>query len=271
MVADRHNIVASKYFHGKLGSPERETSVAQLVQRVVTHDEWGKQDGYSRPMKTARISAWNWPPDADAEACFNSPVWFNVGVKEARGYGWIYDKKGDRVAKLESGVVQPQCSACFIVSVKDSLESILDWQDRRHAVQVGIGTGSKLSRCARRRVLSGGGRAPGALVHERLRCVRGRHQIGREDAARSQMVISTRTTRHRAVHLVQGQGRKKAYTWWKPVRCVARWRAYSSIFFQNANNSVRATDDFMQAASATKIGDKSVSTGQPVAVTRRAT
>ncbi|HXA50866.1 MAG TPA: hypothetical protein VNV86_11200, partial [Candidatus Acidoferrum sp.] len=89
------NIVASKYFYGKLGSPERETSVAQLAQRVVdTIADWGKKDGYFHT-------------DADAEnfrdelahlmltqkACFNSPVWFNVGVKEARGYGWIYDEK----------------------------------------------------------------------------------------------------------------------------------------------------------------------------------
>ena len=87
------NIVASKYFYGKMGTPERETSVAQLVHRVVdTIADWGKADRY---FKT----------DADAEnfraelghlmltqkACFNSPVWFNVGVAEARGYGWYWE------------------------------------------------------------------------------------------------------------------------------------------------------------------------------------
>ena len=87
------NIVASKYFHGKLGSPERETSVAQLVERVVdTIARWGVKDQYFKS-----------PEDAESfrcelahlmltqKACFNSPVWFNVGVKEARGYGFIYD------------------------------------------------------------------------------------------------------------------------------------------------------------------------------------
>src|ERR1700683_5780638 len=79
-------------------------------------------------------------------ACFNSPVWFNVGVKEARGYGWIYEKTLDRVAKLESGVLRPQCSACFIVSVKDSLESILDLAKTEGMLfKWGSGTGPNLS------------------------------------------------------------------------------------------------------------------------------
>src|SRR5690349_20324558 len=122
------NIVASKYFHGKLGSPERETSVAQLVQRVVdTIAGWGGKDGYFATEQDGQ----NFRDELahlmlTQKACFNSTVWFNVGVKETRGYGWIYEKEADRVAKLESGVLRPQCSACFIVSVKDSLESILD-------------------------------------------------------------------------------------------------------------------------------------------------
>src|ERR1043165_8846427 len=161
------NIVASKYFYGKLGSPERETSVAQLVQRVVdTISDWGKKDGYFHS-------------DADGEnfrfelahlmltqkACFNSPVWFNVGVKETRGYGWIYDEESDRVNKLESGVLRPQCSACFIVSVKDSLESILDLAKTEGMLfKWGSGTGSNLSALREEdAVLSGGGRASGPL------------------------------------------------------------------------------------------------------------
>jgi len=116
------NIVASKYFHGKLGSPDRETSVAQLVQRVVDSiTAWGNKDGYFRTpqdgenfrMELAHLML-------TQKACFNSPVWFNVGVKETRGYGWVYDEHQGRVTKLEGGgVMRPQCSACFIVSVKD--------------------------------------------------------------------------------------------------------------------------------------------------------
>ena len=96
------NIVASKYFHGKMGSPERETSVAQLAQRVVDAiTEWGLKDGYFKTpedgenfrMELAHLVL-------TQKACFNSPVWFNVGVPEARGYGWIYDQAAGRVVKL---------------------------------------------------------------------------------------------------------------------------------------------------------------------------
>src|SRR5947199_1965341 len=122
------NIVASKYFYGKPGSPDRETSVAQLIQRVTdTIAEWGKKDGYFHTDQDGE----NFRAELahlmlTQKACFNSPVWFNVGVKESRGYGWIYDAESARVMKLESGTLRPQCSACFIVSVKDSLESTLD-------------------------------------------------------------------------------------------------------------------------------------------------
>src|ERR1051326_4429755 len=142
------NIVASKYFYGKLGSPERETSVAQLIQRVVdTIADWGKKDGYFHTEQDGE----NFRAELahlmlTQKACFNSPVWFNVGVKETRGYGWIYDEQQDAVNKLESGVLRPQCSACFIVSVKDSLESILDLAKTEGMLfKWGSGTGTNLS------------------------------------------------------------------------------------------------------------------------------
>src|SRR6266550_1341382 len=107
------NIVVSKYFYGKIGSPERETSVRQLVGRVVdTIADWGRDQRY---FKT--------PEDAAAfrddlahimltqKACFNSPVWFNVGVKEPRGYGWYYDEITDSIQKLTKTENRPQCSA----------------------------------------------------------------------------------------------------------------------------------------------------------------
>src|SRR5690242_4461391 len=121
------NIVASKYFHGKLGTPDRETSVRELVHRVVdTIADWGKQGGYFLTAEDGE----NFRDELahlmlHQKACFNSPVWFNVGVREARGYGWVWDEATEKVNKLV-GQTRPQCSACFIVSVKDSLESILD-------------------------------------------------------------------------------------------------------------------------------------------------
>src|ERR1022692_2647297 len=146
------NIVASKYFYGKMGSPERETSVAQLVERVVdTIAGWGLKDHYFKSdtdaanfrLELAHLML-------TQKACFNSPVWFNVGVAETRGYGWIFDKQAHHVTKLESGGgalrAQPQCSACFIVSVKDSLESILDLAKTEGMLfKWGSGTGSNLS------------------------------------------------------------------------------------------------------------------------------
>jgi len=86
------NIVASKYFYGKMGSPDRETSVAQLVERVVNSiTGWGLKDGYFKTQEDGE----NFGAELahlmlTQKACFNSPVWFNVGVKETRGYGWIY-------------------------------------------------------------------------------------------------------------------------------------------------------------------------------------
>jgi ribonucleoside-diphosphate reductase alpha chain len=266
------NIVASKYFYGKLGSPERETSVAQLVQRVVdTIAGWGQKDGY---FKT--------PGDAEnfrcelahlmltQKACFNSPVWFNVGVKETRGYGWIYEEASERVIKLESGVLRPQCSACFIVSVKDSLESILDLAKTEGMLfKWGSGTGTNLSPLREEdAVLSGGGRASGPLSFMKgFDAFAGVIKSGGKTRRAAKMVILNAD--HPDVEpfiWCKAKEEKKAYALVEAgYDSSLDGDAYSSIFFQNANNSVRATDDFMEAV--TRDGDwwtKSVANGQPV-------
>src|SRR5262245_5296245 len=98
------NIVASKYFYGKMGTPERETSVAQLAHRVVdTIADWGKADHYFKTDDDAE----NFRAELahlmlTQKACFNSPVWFNVGVAEPRGYGWYFDETLQDVRKLEN-------------------------------------------------------------------------------------------------------------------------------------------------------------------------
>src|ERR1700676_4332764 len=106
------NIVASKYFHGKLGSPDRERSVAELVHRVGDSiADWGlagkyfktEEDGENFRNELAHLML-------TQKACFNSPVWFNVGVKEARGYGWFYDEASGEIQKLRKGEARPQCS-----------------------------------------------------------------------------------------------------------------------------------------------------------------
>ncbi len=266
------NIVASKYFHGKLGSPERETSVAQLVQRVVNSiSEWGKTDGYFRTpedagnfrMELAHLML-------TQKACFNSPVWFNVGVKEGRGYGWVYDKEAGRISKLASGTVRPQCSACFIVSVKDSLESILDLAKTEGMLfKWGSGTGSNLSTLREEdAVLSGGGRASGPLSFMKgFDAFAGVIKSGGKTRRAAKMVILNADHPDiEAFIQCKAKEEKKAYSLVDAgYDAGLDGEAYSSIFFQNANNSVRSTDAFMEAAAAD--GDwwtRSVSSGQPV-------
>ena len=266
------NIVASKYFHGKLGSPERETSVAQLVQRVVDAiTGWGLKDGYFRSNEDGE----NFRNELahlmlTQKACFNSPVWFNVGVKEARGYGWVFDQEQGRVGRLESGVTRPQCSACFIVSVKDSLESILDLAKTEGMLfKWGSGTGSNLSTLREENaILSGGGRASGPLSFMKgFDAFAGVIKSGGKTRRAAKMVILN--VEHPDIeHFIwcKAKEEKKAHTLIDAgYDSSLDGEAYGSIFFQNANNSVRATDDFMEAAVTD--GDwwtKSVGAGQPV-------
>ena len=266
------NIVASKYFYGKSESRERENSVAQLVERVVkTIAGWGKKDGYFRTDQDAENFHFELAHlMLTQKACFNSPVWFNVGVKEARGYGWIYDRQEKHVAKLESGVTRPQCSACFIVSVKDSLESILDLAKTEGMLfKWGSGTGSNLSPIREEdAVLSGGGRASGPLSFMKgFDAFAGVIKSGGKTRRAAKMVILNIDHPDIAKFIwSKAKEEKKAYTLVEAgYDASLDGEAYSSIFFQNANNSVRATDDFMEAV--TRDGEwwtKSVATGQPV-------
>src|SRR5712691_554633 len=267
------NIVASKYFYGKMGTPERETSVAQLVHRLVdTIADWGKADHY---FKT----------DADAEnfraelghlmltqkACFNSPVWFNVGVAEARGYGWYYDETKQEVRKLEKATKRPQCSACFIVSVQDSLESILDLAKTEGMLfKWGSGTGTNLSALREEDgVLSSGGRASGPLSFMKgFDAFAGVIKSGGKTRRAAKMVILN--TEHPDIEKFiwcKAKEEKKAHTLIDAgYDSSLDGDAYSSIFFQNANNSVRASDEFMQAvADDAEWWTRSVGSGNRVA------
>ncbi len=266
------NIVASKYFHGKPGSPDRETSVRQLVERVVdTIARWGMDDGYFRTAEDGE----NFRHELahlmlTQKAAFNSPVWFNVGVKEARGYGWAYDKEANEIRRLEPGVTRPQCSACFIVSVKDSLESILDLAKTEGMLfKWGSGTGTNLSALREENApLSGGGKASGPLSFMRgFDAFAGVIKSGGKTRRAAKMVILN--AEHPDIDKFiwcKAKEEKKAHTLVEAgYDSSLDGEAYSSIFFQNANNSVRATDAFMEAVvSGEDWWTKSVSTGQPV-------
>jgi len=175
------------------------------------------------------------------KACFNSPVWFNVGVKETRGYGWYYDESTNQIEKIDPANPRPQCSACFINSVGDTLESILDLAKTEGMLfKWGSGTGSNLSTLREEEgLLSGGGRASGPLSFMK----------GFDAFAGVIMVILNADHPDiEAFIWCKAKEEKKAHTLIDAgYDSSLDGEAYSSIFFQNANNSVRVTDEFMEA------------------------
>ncbi|HTS46369.1 MAG TPA: vitamin B12-dependent ribonucleotide reductase [Bryobacteraceae bacterium] len=266
------NIVVSKYFHGRMGSPERESSVRQLVHRVVdTIADWGKSGHYFKSDQDAE----NFRGELahlmlTQKACFNSPVWFNVGVNnEARGYGYYYDEMNGQVVKLKKGESRPQCSACFINSVKDSLESILELAKTEGMLfKWGSGTGTNLSPLREENaVLAGGGCASGPLSFMKgFDAFAGVIKSGGKTRRAAKMVILN--IDHPDVESFiwcKAKEEKKAHTLIDAgYDSALDGEAYGSVFFQNANNSVRVTDQFMEAV--TNDGDwwtRSVSEGQP--------
>ncbi|HXG19445.1 MAG TPA: vitamin B12-dependent ribonucleotide reductase, partial [Methylomirabilota bacterium] len=138
------NVVVSKYFRGPLGTPQREHSVKQLISRVVdTITHWGRKDGYFASEDDAQTFADELTSLlVQQKLAFNSPVWFNVGVEE-----------------------RPQCSACFILSVEDRMESILDWYRKEGIIfKGGSGSGVNLSKIrSSKERLAGGGTASGPV------------------------------------------------------------------------------------------------------------
>lgn len=266
------NIVASKYFHGRMGSPERESSVGQLIHRVVdTIADWGFEGNYFKSKQDAE----NFRAELahlmlTQKACFNSPVWFNVGVKESRGYGFYFDEAEQVVKKLLPGENHPQCSACFINSVSDTLESILDLAKTEGMLfKWGSGTGTNLSAIREEdALLWGGGRASGPLSFMKgFDAFAGVIKSGGKTRRAAKMVILN--SEHPDIEnfiWCKAKEEKKAHTLIDAgYDSSLDGDAYSSIFFQNANNSVRASDEFMRAAAEDfDWWTRSVQSGQPV-------
>jgi len=242
------NVVASKYFRGKLGTPARETSVRQMVDRVIDQiTRWGIEGRYFATAEDAAVFA-----DelrylmVHQHASFNSPVWFNIGVPGVR----------------------QQASACFILSVDDSMDSILDWFKNEGVIfKGGSGAGINVSTIrSSKEHLSGGGLASGPVSFMR----------GADSVAGS--IKSGGTTRRAAKMVVLNTDHPdvREFIWCKAKEEQKAWalgeagydmslngEAWQSIQFQNANNSVRATDDFMRAALADEDWAlKAVSTGE---------
>src|SRR4051794_37008229 len=225
------NVVVSKYFRGHIGTPERETSARQLIGRVVrTITQWGREGGY-----------FGLEADGDAFrdelthillyqiASFNSPVWFNVGIEP-----------------------RPQCSACFINSVQDTMSSIMDLAKTEAMLfKFGSGAGSNLSTIrSSKEKMTGGGTASGPVSFMKgYDAFAGVVKSGGKTRRAAKMVIldadhpdvldfidSKLNEEKKAWALIEA-GYDPSFT----------GEAYGSVFFQNANHSVRVTDDFMKA------------------------
>ena len=253
------NIVASKYLHGQIGTDERETGVRQLVARVAeTIRDWGMKDGYFRSSDDAATFHDELVHLLIRQhVAFNSPVWFNVGCErvepksDATNWHWNFTKQ--QVEFGVTGYTRPQCSACFINSVKDSLDSILTLAKTEGMLfKWGSGTGTNLSPLrSSTEVLSGGGTASGPLSFMKgFDAFAGVIKSGGKTRRAAKMVILN-IDHPDIVDFIDCKSKEEA----KAHALVAQGYdgshpdsdAYSSIFFQNANNSVRVTDDFMVA------------------------
>src|SRR5260370_2024878 len=165
------NIVASKYLHGQLGTPERESGVRALVSRVAeTIREWGMAGGYFRSAEDAAIFHDELVHILiQQKAAFNSPVWFNVGCDRLEpnsdATNWHWNAQLGRVEFGRTGYSYPQCSACFINAVQDTLDSILTLAKTEGMLfKWGSGTGTNLSPLrSSNEKLSGGGQASAPL------------------------------------------------------------------------------------------------------------
>jgi ribonucleoside-diphosphate reductase alpha chain len=228
------NIVAQKYFRGRMTSPERERSVKQMIGRVVdTISGWGRADGYFATEEEAETF------EAELEAIlvnqlasFNSPVWFNVGFEE-----------------------KPQCSACFILSIDDSMDSILDWIRREGVIfRGGSGSGVNLSSLrSSKEQLSKGGYASGPVSFMRgADASAGTIKSGGKTRRAAKMVVLDvdhpdieefiwcKAYEERKARVLEQAGYDMSLD-------SSDW---ASIQYQNANNSVRVTDAFMEAVEA---------------------
>jgi ribonucleoside-diphosphate reductase alpha chain len=228
------NIVASKYFHGKRGTADRETSVRHLIGRVArTIYGWGIQGGYFDSHESAQVFQDELTHLlVNQMMAFNSPVWFNCGVE-----------------------AKPQCSACFINSVQDTMGSILELAKTEGMLfKWGSGTGSNLSPIrSSKEVLSGGGIASGPVSFMKgFDAFAGVIKSGGKTRRAAKMVILN-ISHPDIVEFINSKANEEKKAWVlldNGYGGGVDGEAYSSIFFQNANHSVRVTDEFMFAVQS---------------------
>lgn len=277
-------IVASKYFYGDIDhgtdprAGGRESSVKQLVDRVAkTITKWGLTDGYFKDKKQATVfeEELTWLL-VNQYGAFNSPVWFNLGLYEEYRVGensckgnFYWDQQHDVVMRAESQYEYPQCSACFIQHVEDNMDSIMELA-RAEAMlfKFGSGSGTDLSSLrSTREKLSGGGKPSGPLsflsVYD---AVAGVVKSGGKTrrAAKMNTLKDWHPDIEEFIHAKQIEERKAWALIEEGYDPSFNGDAYGSIKYQNENLSIRASDEFMQAAiNGAKYWTRRVTDGEP--------
>jgi ribonucleoside-diphosphate reductase alpha chain len=271
-------VVVSKYFYGEQNTSERETSVRQLVHRIGrTIADWGVKDGYfSKADGEVFYDELTWLC-VNQYGAFNSPVWFNVGLCHQYGIGnksakgnWFYNRKTGQAERASTQYEYPQGSACFIQSVKDDMESIMSLASSEAMLfKFGSGTGTDLTPLrSSREKLSGGGRPSGPLsflkVYDQVANV-----VKSGGKTRRAAKMNTLRDWHGDVEEFIDAKQKEEKKAWALIEQgydgSYNGDAYGSVMYQNENLSVRASDEFMQAAIAGREWwTRSVTTGKPL-------
>ncbi len=254
------NVVSSKYFYGELGTPEREYSARQLIHRVTrTIADWGIRDGYfaTRADGERFYDELTWLC-LFQYGSFNSPVWFNVGLYhqygvEGQGSNYRWDPKTRTAVKTTIAYEYPQGSACFIQSVDDTMESIMELaRSEAMLFKYGSGTGTDLSTLrSSKEKLSGGGRPSGPVSFMRVYDAVASVVKSGGKTRRAAKMQTLKCWHPDVVDFIECKTKEE-----KKAQALIRQgyssnfndEAYSSVMFQNANLSVRCSDEFLQAA-----------------------
>ncbi|MCO5052698.1 MAG: vitamin B12-dependent ribonucleotide reductase [Verrucomicrobiae bacterium] len=271
-------VVVSKYFYGEQNTPERETSVRQLIHRITrTIADWGIKDGYfSKADGEIFYDELTWLC-LNQYGAFNSPVWFNVGLYHQYGIGknsdkgnWVINRKTRQAERAPTQYEFPQCSACFIQSVEDNMESIMHLAYAEAMLfKFGSGTGTDLTpiRSAREK-LSGGGRPSGPMsflkVYDQVANV-----VKSGGKTRRAAKMNTLRDWHGDIEEFIDAKQKEERKAWALIEQgydgSYNGDAYGSVMYQNENLSVRASDAFMEAALAGKEWwTRATTTGKPL-------
>ena len=271
-------VVVSKYFYGELNTPERETSVRQLIHRIArTIADWGIADGYfSKADGEIYYEELTWLC-LNQYGAFNSPVWFNVGLFHQYGIGknsgrgtWFYNRKTGEAERPLTQYEYPQGSACFIQSVKDNMEDIMQLAHSEAMLfKFGSGTGTDLTPLrSSREKLSGGGRPSGPLsflkVYDQVANV-----VKSGGKTRRAAKMNTLRDWHGDIEEFIDAKQKEEKKAWALIEQgydgSYNGDAYGSVMYQNENLSVRVSDEFMKAAEeGREWWTRAVTTGKPL-------